>query len=268
MSAVFCYKEEYEMERMYSQLKTAGFSPQKRKAIKDVWYPFWVVTEMSARSVDDVLFPLMKKGLISLPNETTFPSSNSVLSDSEEYYTEKELKEIEITKKLELDKKLLLIQGENKLRKQQEELKNKQDATKKEIDTIKSNRRNSSLCENCGKKLGFLEKLFKKVNHKKCIDFKRNIDQEKDKLSKSTSPGLEELKSIFLRTYQDGNVFSQAIKAAGYRFKAETSDSVIMERGDDKFILCIQDSGIRSLTYTCDKINLSFNLVVDGKMTF
>jgi hypothetical protein len=86
----------------------------------------------------------------------------------------------------------------------------------------------------------------------------------------NTTAGLEELKTIFNRSYMDGRVFTQEIQAAGYKFKekAPWGSSVVMERGDDKFIIDIQNGGVRHLIYRCERLNLSVNLVVEGRKVF
>jgi hypothetical protein len=92
---------------------------------------------------------------------------------------------------------------------------------------------------------------------------------EQKQVNSNTTPGLEELKSIFRRTYHDGRIFSSEIKSVGYHMTEETPwGSVIMERGEDKFIISIHSGGISSLIYRNEIQNLSVDLVVEGKMTF
>lgn len=84
-----------------------------------------------------------------------------------------------------------------------------------------------------------------------------------------TTPGLEELKSIFKRTYHDGLIFSTEIKAIGYHKTEETPwGSVVMEKNDDKFIIHIHSGGISSLIYRNEKRDVQFELVREGKLMY
>ena len=84
-----------------------------------------------------------------------------------------------------------------------------------------------------------------------------------------TTTGLEELKAIFNRCLLPGNNLAVETRAAGYQLKEKSPwGAVVMERGEDKFIIDISNGGVRSLTYRCEKLNLSVDLVVDGKKVF
>ncbi len=84
-----------------------------------------------------------------------------------------------------------------------------------------------------------------------------------------TTPGLEELKSIFKRSFHDGRIFSSDIKSIGYHMTEETPwGSAVMERGDDKFIIGIHSGGISSLIYRNEKLDVSFDLVKEGKIMY
>ena len=99
--------------------------------------------------------------------------------------------------------------------------------------------------------------------------FGSNPESKKTENKTTTTRGLEELKSILRETYYDGRVFSSQVKAVGYRFIEETPwGSVVMQKGDDKFIITIMSGGISSLIYRNDKHNISFDLVRDGRLMY
>lgn len=84
-----------------------------------------------------------------------------------------------------------------------------------------------------------------------------------------TTPGLDELKDIVNRCLSPKYNLREEVLKAGYQLKERTPwDAVIMEHGDDKFIIQFNKGGIYSLVYRCEKLDLSVDLVVEGKKAF
>jgi ankyrin repeat protein len=58
------------------------------------------------------------------------------------------------------------------------------------------------------------------------------------------TPGLEELKNIWARTYMDGQLFTKEVQTVGYRWTEEVplpwGSADVMVRGEDKFIISIK----------------------------
>jgi hypothetical protein len=89
----------------------------------------------------------------------------------------------------------------------------------------------------------------------------------------NTTAGLEEIKTIWNRTYTDGQNFTREIQAVGYTWKEEIplpwgGFADVMERGDDRFLIAIENGGVRTLIYRCEKLDVTVDLVADGQQVF